>query len=298
MNDDTFYKTGGYIMNSMKKFTVKGIIACVLMVLVVVCTLFSSMFILRGEVLEELEETVDMMEESLEYYDVDDLEEYFEELGYDNDTVEAGVKVGKFLYRIEDGRFSVFDVISAVSCFSAMNDAPSTGIGRPGAAIGMFIFLGILLVAFYMAIPLLGILYICLHIAGCKNKGVPVLVLLAVYVGLVGGITTLMSLVGDISVSISIFQVLALGFAIAAVALWKVEKQPQQGVYQQVYQQPQQAVYQQQVYQQPQQGVYQQQVYQQQVYQQPQQGVYQQQVYQQPQQAVYQQQQQQPGQNI
>ena len=98
-------------MNSMKKFTTRGIVACVFMALVVIFTLFSNMFVLGGEILEQVEVVVKALEDDLDYYDTDDLEEYFEELGYDGHAVEAGVKLGKFFYGIEDGKFSAFDII-------------------------------------------------------------------------------------------------------------------------------------------------------------------------------------------
>ena len=215
-------------MNSMKKFTTRGIVACVFMALVVIFTLFSNMFVLGGEILEQVEVVVKALEDDLDYYDTDDLEEYFEELGYDGHAVEAGVKLGKFFYGIEDGKFSAFDIISGISCFSAMKKAPELGLGMEGTtAISVILILAIVLTVVYLAIPLLGILYLVLHFLGRKNKGVPVLVLLAAYVGLVGGITTLITLANEIKITISFLHVIALGFAIASVALWKVEKTPQ-----------------------------------------------------------------------
>lgn len=220
-------------MNGMKQFTTKGIIACALMVLVVILTLFSNILVFRGETLNELKDEIedyeDKKEIAFELYDADDMEEYLEELDCTEKEIKAGVKLDKFMTKMEDGKLSVFDLISTVSCFSAMKDAPDM-LGfdsRDMEEVSSFWMVGVVLVAGYMLMPLLGVLYVVLHFLGYKNKGIPVLVLLALFVIVVGGFTILMTMSESLQVSISFTYVIALACTIASVALWKVEQNPQ-----------------------------------------------------------------------
>ena len=221
-------------MNDMKKFTTKGIIACALMGLVVILLLFGNILVLRGKTLDELEDAVeefnDDKEREFERYDVDDMEEYLEELDYSKREIKAGVKMDKFVNRIEDGKISVFDVISTISCFSAMENAPDiVGGFDADETMGLAVIriVGVVLVFGYMLMPLLGVLYLVLHFRGYKNKGIPVLVLLVLFIISVGGFTTIMTLAGAMQGTISFTYIIALACAIASIVLWKVEKAPQ-----------------------------------------------------------------------
>lgn len=221
-------------MNAMKKFTTKGIIACALMGLVVILMLFGNVLVLRGETLNELEDLVeefnDDKEREFEFYDVDDMEEYLEELDYSKKEIKAGVKIDKFINQVEDGKFSIFDVISTISFLSAMKNAPDIGTfdSEEAVALSVIQIIGVLMVLGYMLMPLLGVLYVVLHFLGRKNKGIPVLVLLVLFVIGVGGLTTIMTLADVMHGTISFTYIIALGCAIASVALWKIEQKPQQ----------------------------------------------------------------------
>ncbi len=220
-------------MNGMKKFTTKGIIACALMGLVVILTLFGNILVLRGDTLDELEEAVeeynDDKEREFDSYDVDDIEEYMDELDYSRKEIKAGVKLDKFINKMEDGKFSIFDVISTISCFSAMENAPDMFEfdSEEEGVLSIVRIVGGVMVVGYMLMPLLGVLYLVLHFFGYKNKGIPVVILLALFVIVVGGLTTVMTLADAMHGSISFTYIIALGCAIASVALWKVEQKPQ-----------------------------------------------------------------------